>query len=73
LKLRIFQLVKQRLEVRGGEISRKDVVAELRQFLPAEDADRIFETLVAWGRFGEMFVYREEERVLTLQGAATAG
>jgi NitT/TauT family transport system ATP-binding protein len=53
------------MERHDGELSRRDVVAELQQRLPAEDSERIFETLVAWGRFGELFVYREEEGMLS--------
>jgi NitT/TauT family transport system ATP-binding protein len=65
LRLRLFQLLRERMERREGELSRGDVIAELQQRLPAEDSERIFETLVAWGRFGELFVYREEEGMLS--------
>jgi hypothetical protein len=52
---------------RGGELSRDQVIAEIRQRLPREDAAHTFDTLVAWGRSGGLFAYREESRTLNLE------
>jgi NitT/TauT family transport system ATP-binding protein len=67
LKLGLFRVVRELLELGGGELSRDEVIAEIRQRLPHEDADRIFETLVLWGRFGELFAYHEDARMLSLE------
>jgi NitT/TauT family transport system ATP-binding protein len=66
LKLGLFRVVREQLELRGGELSRDDTIAEVQQRLPREDPARTFETLVAWGRFGELFAYGEDARTLTL-------
>jgi NitT/TauT family transport system ATP-binding protein len=64
LQLRLFQLVRELMDLHNGELARQEVFAEIQQRLPGEDPERTFETLVAWGRFGELFVYREQEGVL---------
>ena len=53
------------LALHGGEVGRDVVLAEVRQRLPREDPERIFDTLVQWGRFGEVLAYREEDRVVS--------
>jgi NitT/TauT family transport system ATP-binding protein len=32
-----------------------------------ENPELIFQTMVAWGRFGELFAYREDHEILTPQ------
>jgi NitT/TauT family transport system ATP-binding protein len=32
-----------------------------------EDPELTFDTLVAWGRFAELFAYREDKEVLTFE------
>lgn len=34
--------------------------------LPREEADTMFDILVDWGRFGELFAYREDTDSLTV-------
>jgi len=41
-------------------------VHEIRQRLPREEADVMFDILVDWGRFGELFAYREDTDSLTV-------
>jgi hypothetical protein len=66
LRLALFRVVRELLELRGGEIARDEVIAEIHQRLPREDAERIFETVILWGRFGALFDYREDAGVVSL-------
>ena len=59
LKLAIFRVVRDMLEKGGGEVARDEVVREIQQRFPREDAARIFDVLVTWGRFGELFTYHD--------------
>ncbi|HLP31272.1 MAG TPA: nitrate/sulfonate/bicarbonate ABC transporter ATP-binding protein [Geothrix sp.] len=65
LELRLFRVVKEMMDLEEGEVSKEAIVLELATRLPMEDPEQTFETLVAWGRFGELFAYREERGVLT--------
>ena len=65
LKLKLFRVVSDLLEMREGQLSREELISELHHRLPMEDPERTFHTLVAWGRFGELFAYREERGILT--------
>jgi NitT/TauT family transport system ATP-binding protein len=65
LKLKLFRVISDLLEMQEGQLSREEVISELQDRLPMEDPERTFEVLVAWGRFGELFAYREERGVLT--------
>jgi len=67
LDLTLFRVVKEMLGIRGGETARERIVAEIQQRLPREDAGRTFDTVVDWGRFGEVFAYRESTRSLSLK------
>ena len=66
LELRLFKVVRELIELHGGEVRRDDVVREIRQRLPREDADAMFDILVDWARFGELFAYREGTDSLTV-------
>ena len=65
LELKLFQVVRDLMELREGELSREELIQEIGSRLPMEDPELTFETLVAWGRFAELFAYREERGVLT--------
>ena len=65
LKLRLFRLIVELLEMHHGELNRAEVISEIQQRLPMENPELTFETLVTWGRFGELFAYREDRGVLT--------
>jgi NitT/TauT family transport system ATP-binding protein len=65
LELRLFRLVQELLDLHEGELKETELLAELQQRLPMENSEQTFETLVTWGRFGELFAYREERGVLT--------
>jgi NitT/TauT family transport system ATP-binding protein len=65
LELRLFRLVQELIDLHQGELKDDELLAELQQRLPMENSEQTFETLVTWGRFGELFAYREERGVLT--------
>ncbi len=67
LQLKLFRVVREMLQLREGELSKEELLHEITLRLPMEDAEETFETLVAWGRFGELFAYREEKEVLTFE------
>jgi len=57
--------VQELIDLHHGELKEDELLAELQQRLPMENSEQTFETLVTWGRFGELFAYREERGVLT--------
>jgi len=65
LELRLFRVVQEMIHLEEGELPKEALIQELATRLPMEDPEQTFETLVAWGRFGELFAYREERGVLT--------
>jgi NitT/TauT family transport system ATP-binding protein len=65
LKLGLFRVVLELLALHNGELPREAVIGEIRQRLPREDPGRIFDTLVQWGRFGELVTYGEGEKILS--------
>jgi NitT/TauT family transport system ATP-binding protein len=65
LELKLFRVVKDLIEMREGELSKEELLHELSVRLPMENLDHTFETLVGWGRMGELFAYREDRGVLT--------
>ncbi|HEY3400344.1 MAG TPA: nitrate/sulfonate/bicarbonate ABC transporter ATP-binding protein [Geothrix sp.] len=65
LELRLFRVVKEMLHLEEGELPKEALLQEIATRLPMEDPEATFETIVAWGRFGELFAYREERGVLT--------
>ena len=67
LDLKLFRVVRELLELREGELSREELIQEIAGRLPMEDPEYTFETIVAWGRFGELFAYRKDRGVLTYE------
>ncbi|HJV90251.1 MAG TPA: AAA-associated domain-containing protein, partial [Holophagaceae bacterium] len=65
LELRLFRLVQELIELHKGELKAVELHAELQHRLPMENPEQTFDTLVTWGRFGELFAYREDRGVLT--------
>jgi NitT/TauT family transport system ATP-binding protein len=65
MQLRLFKVTRQLMELRGGELSKKELLQEISNRLPTEDPETTFETLVAWARFGGLFNYSEEQGQLT--------
>ena len=69
LQLRLFRVVRELMELRGGELSHQELLEEIARRLPTEDPEATLETLVAWARFGGLFAYSDELGRLT-PGAA---
>jgi len=67
LELKLFRVVREMLELREGELPREELFQEIAGRLPMEDPELTFETVVAWGRFGELFAYRKDRGVLTFE------
>ncbi len=62
-----FQFVNRLLEEAKDHRLHKDVVAEeLAIRLTSEDIERLFKTVVAWGRFAELFGFSADDEVLYL-------
>jgi len=57
--------VQELIDLHKGELQESELLAELQQRLPMENSEQTFDTLVTWGRFGELFAYRDERGVLT--------
>ena len=71
-KLGIFRFVSQLLSESTDRRLPRDVVAEeIAIKLPAQDAQATFDTLVAWGRWGELFGYAPETQELYLDQPET--
>jgi NitT/TauT family transport system ATP-binding protein len=64
LQLRLFRITRDLLALHGGELRKDELLQEIAARLPMEDAERTFDTLVAWGRFGGLFDYREDQGAL---------
>ena len=75
MTLGTFQFIVRLLEESKNRRLNKDIVEEeLAVRLTTEDVDKLFETAVAWGRFGELFNYSTDDEVLSLdEGARSAG
>ncbi len=67
LTLRLFDIVSSMLKSREDLTIAEDIVLEQFAILfPNENPSRMFKTVVAWGRYGELFGYKAEEKVLYL-------
>jgi NitT/TauT family transport system ATP-binding protein len=61
MKLRLFQMLAARLaEAPAGRIPADDVQEMLATLLPYDQPDKLFETLVAWGRYAEILDYDQD-------------
>jgi len=67
MELKLFRVVQELLDLRDGNLSREELIQEISGRLPMEDPELTFGTIVAWGRFGELFAYREDRGVLTYE------
>ena len=65
LELRLFRVVRDLMDLGGGELTKKELLQELSRRLPTEDPESTFETLVSWARYGGLFAYSEEAGRLT--------
>jgi NitT/TauT family transport system ATP-binding protein len=70
-QLRIFRLVEEALaHGEGHRLDREFVLEVIAVNAPNEDWEAMFETFVAWARYGNLFDYDEERGELALPEAA---
>jgi NitT/TauT family transport system ATP-binding protein len=50
---------------KGGRVDKSFVLEEIALKMPSENYERIFDTLVGWGRFGNLLSYDEAEELLS--------
>jgi NitT/TauT family transport system ATP-binding protein len=72
LELRVFQEVRAML-AKDGKVEKAAVVAMFEREMPHESHERMFATLVRWGRFGDLFAYDEVSEILELQESEQKG
>jgi NitT/TauT family transport system ATP-binding protein len=74
LKLGTFAFVAQILtEAKEHRLPKDIVQEELVMRLPSEEVEAMFKTIVAWGRFGELFGYDADSETLNLDAQAASG
>jgi NitT/TauT family transport system ATP-binding protein len=67
LALRLFQSIKGTLERAPDKTVDRDLVLELIIFdMPQENYETVFNTLVGWARYGDLFTYDETTEKLSL-------
>jgi len=69
-----FRFLRQILEESPNKSLPAEVIQEeLVMRLTTEDVERLFKTVVAWGRFAELFGYSSETEEIYLEQEAPAG
>jgi NitT/TauT family transport system ATP-binding protein len=67
LSLGTFQFVLHLLkEAQGNHLSKEIIEEELAVRLTTEDVEKVFNTIVGWGRFGELFGYDASSEELSI-------
>ena len=67
LSLRLFEVVSGMLQRNESlNLSEEIVLEQLAILLPNEDVEKLFETMVGWARYGELFGYNADDKVLYL-------
>ena len=64
------QMVQILREAADKQLPEDVVMEELAVRLPTEDIEKLFKTIVSWGRFAELFGYSAEEAILYLDQPA---
>ena len=67
LDLKLFRVVKDLMELHEGELAKEAVMREIATRLPMENAEETFDTLINWGRFGELLAYREDQELVAFE------
>ena len=68
LKLRLFQIISARLDsAPNGRVTADEVIEELASLLPYDQPARLFETIIAWGRYAEIFDYHQQTHSISTQ------
>jgi NitT/TauT family transport system ATP-binding protein len=70
MKLRLFQMLTGRLEAAPeGRIDADTVLVELGTLLPYDQPAKLFQTLIAWGRYAELVDFDQDANAVYLHGA----
>lgn len=73
-QLRIASLLKEKLESSPEtEITSEECHEFIRELLPNEPAEKIFDSLIQWGRYGELFGYNSTSKMVYLDHPDLAG
>ncbi len=73
LSMRLFEVIYNMLQRSDGLSINEDIILEqLAILLPNEDPEQLFSTLVGWARYGELFGYNADDKILYLDTGAHA-
>ena len=71
MKLRLFQMLISRLEAEpDGRVDASIVLDELGTLLPYDQPPKLFQTLIAWGRYAELVDFDQNANVVYLHDAS---
>ena len=63
MQLKITQMFYQKLVNNEGlAIQKEEAIQSIHEWLPNENPEEVFDTLVQWGRFGELFGYNDDSQ-----------
>ncbi len=63
MQLKLTQQFYQRiLNSEGGAMGRDEAIQTIHEWLPNENPEDVFDTLVQWGRYGELFGYNDDNK-----------
>lgn len=67
LSLKLVQLFKERLEqAEDATLPQEEAIQAIHEWLPNENPEQVFDTLIQWGRFGELFGYNDDAKSVYL-------
>ncbi|MBY0472298.1 ATP-binding cassette domain-containing protein [bacterium] len=65
MQLKLTQLFHQRLSaLEELSIGREEAIQAIHEWLPNENPEDVFDTLIQWGRFGEVFGYNDDSKLV---------
>ena len=68
MKLKLFQIVTEKLAAApDGRLPAEVVLEDLATLLPYDYPEKLFETLIAWGRYAEILDYDEKSKTIMPQ------
>lgn len=63
MQLKLTQQFYQRISnSEGGAMGRDEAIQTIHEWLPNENPEDVFDTLVQWGRYGELFGYNDDNK-----------
>jgi NitT/TauT family transport system ATP-binding protein len=67
LKLRLFQIITGSLRKTGKPVDADIILQELAILLPYDNPEKLFETIIAWGRYAELIDYDQDTHTVFVQ------